>query len=218
MVSEKTVYRWISAAKIPFTRVGEQYRFSRQELQVWASSSGHSLSPEIMIEAETKKLEQPSLSQAIENGGIYYCIDGETPENIIDEIMSIIRLPNEIDSEYVRKSIQVRESLASTGIGDGIAVPHMRHPLQQVESPMVFLCFLKQPADWGSMDGKPVNVIFVPCSQSMRTHLHLLSRISFMSREPKFRNLLDTQASRGEILKSLASSEALELANKAKKS
>lgn len=210
LVSEKTVYRWISAGKIPYTKIGDQYRFSRQELQTWVAASKRSPSPEIMAEPKLSDAELPSLLDAVTDGGIHYCVDGKTPADVIKEIISIVHLPQGIDSEYIRESILARESMASTGMGYGFAVPHMRNPVANIAKSTVTLCFLKNPVDWNSLDKKPVSVVFLPCCQTMQIHLYLLSRISFVSRIPEFRDLLHKQASRGEILKSLAEIENME--------
>jgi mannitol/fructose-specific phosphotransferase system IIA component (Ntr-type) len=76
--------------------------------------------------------------------------------------------------------------LQSTGVGDGIALPHVRNPaVLELATPMVCLCFLEAPVEFNALDGKPVNTLFVPLSPDVRIHLHLLSRISFALRHSR---------------------------------
>ena len=70
----------------------------------------------------------------------------------------------------------------------------------EIATPMVCLCFLETPIDFDALDGKPVKVLFTPLSPNVRVHLHLLSRISFALRDPKFKALLGSEGRRDEIL------------------
>ncbi len=208
-VTEKTVYRWINANTIPYTRVGNQYRFSREDILAWSMRSGRKPGPEILIEPvpESGKAELPKLSEAINRGGIYYNIEGDTPENIITELVYLMRLPDVVSRDFLLKSVLVREELNSTGIGDGVAVPHMRYPATELSDSQVTLGIPAKPVDWKSGDKKPVDIVFLPCCANMRSHLHLLSSISFAVRNPDVRKVLLNNTPRGEILEAFASIE-----------
>jgi PTS system nitrogen regulatory IIA component len=72
-----------------------------------------------------------------------------------------------------------------------------------VEQPFVALFFLENPVDFGAMDGEPVSVLFPIASPTIRGHLQLVSKISFVLRDPTFLRVLHEQASRECILSSL---------------
>jgi PTS system nitrogen regulatory IIA component len=72
----------------------------------------------------------------------------------------------------------------------------------------VTLCFLEQPVDFGALDGQPVSILFTLISPTVRAHLHLLSRLAFTLREPRFKAAVSTQASREEIFEALSAAEA----------
>ena len=82
-VSEKTVYRWLTAETIPHVRFGEQYRFSRDELMAWASAAGRPLAPDALLSDAEDDGPLPSVSDLLSRGGIYYRIGGRTPEEAI---------------------------------------------------------------------------------------------------------------------------------------
>ena len=93
----------------------------------------------------------------------------------------------------------------AAGVGDGVAVPHLRRPLVlHVDSPLAGLFFLDQPVDWAALDGKPVDALFVVVSPGVRAHLHLLSRISFALRDEALRHLLADHAGQQTLLARLA--------------
>ena len=77
--------------------------------------------------------------------------------------------------------------MASTGIGNGIAIPHPRDPLSRPpEMPAITTCFLKKPVDFNAIDDQPVSVCFVLISPTVKHHLHLLSRLSYCIRDKAF--------------------------------
>ncbi len=88
-----------------------------------------------------------------------------------------------------------REASASTAIGDGIALPHVRNPIVlHVPRPMLTLCFLERPIDFGALDGKPVNVLFSMICPTMRSHLQTLSRLSYALHDEAFKGAVMRQA------------------------
>lgn len=75
--------------------------------------------------------------------------------------------------------------LGSTGIGDGIAIPHPRSPLIfNLPHASLTLSFLEKPIDFGALDGKPVFAAFTILSQTVRGHIHLISRLAHVLRTP----------------------------------
>ena len=69
-----------------------------------------------------------------------------------------MKLPDDVDREFLYQVLLAREALGSTGIGDGIAIPHVRNPIVlHLSRPTVTLCFLEQPVDFGALDGQPVS-------------------------------------------------------------
>src|SRR5262249_17066423 len=100
-VSEKTVYRWIKQQAVPAYRVQDQYRFNRAELLEWATSRRLNVSSEIFAEPEAEGQPIPSLSAALEAGGVFYRISGATKEEALHEVVQVLRLPEEVDREFL---------------------------------------------------------------------------------------------------------------------
>ena len=214
-VSEKTVYRWIKQEVIPFYRVNEQFRFNRAELLEWATAQRIQVSPEIFLEDETSKAPLPSLSEALKAGGVAYRVGGEDKPSVLRALVEVLNLPEEVDREFLYQVLQARETLGSTGIGEGIAIPHVRNPVVlHLSKPTITLCFLEHPIDFRAIDGQPVNILFTLISPTVRAHLHLLSRLSFALKNQEFRDVLKRQASREELMEAVVRAEtALPAAN-----
>lgn len=200
-LSEKTIYRWVRQGVLPAYRVNEQYRFNRAELLEWATARRMNVSATLFEEPESNATPIPSLVEALQVGGIFYRLGGTDVPSALRAVVEHLRLPDEVDREFLLRVLLAREALQSTGIGDGIAIPHVRNPIVlHVPRPMVTLCFLERLVDFGALDGKPVHVLFTLISPTVRAHLRLLSRLSFALHAPAFKTAVVRQAPRDEIL------------------
>lgn len=219
-VSEKTVYRWIEERKLPGFRLSGQYRFNRAELLEWATANRLGVSSTIFHETEAESVPLPLLSESLQAGGIFYRLGGTDRDSALRSAVEVLRLPEEVDREFLLQVLLAREQMASTGIGDGIAIPHARNPIVlHVDKPLVTLCFLEKPIEFGALDGQPVHALFTLISPTVRAHLHLLSRLAFALRDDKFKKLIHNEASREEIFEKLRRlSAAMEAAKPAKQS
>ena len=207
-VSEKSIYRWIKQAAIPAYRMQGQHRFNRSELLKWATSKHMEVSPEAFNEPEIDKLPMPLFSEALENGGVFYRIDGQTCDEVLAQVSHHLRLPEDTDQKYLERALVEREKLASTAVGDGIAIPHLRVPLfTQVIRPSVTLFFLENPVDFRSLDGRPVNILFTPLAPTQKIHLYLLSKLGFLLKNRSFKNALLKQENREIIFATLREAE-----------
>ena len=208
-LSEKTIYRWIKQETIPAYRINEQFRFNRAELLEWATSRRIQVSPNIFIEGDESMVSLPSLSDALKAGGVAYRIGGLDQPAVLRAVVDVLNLPEEVDREFLYQVLLARETLGSTGIGNGIAIPHVRNPVVlHVSKPTVTLCFLEHPIDFRAIDGQPVNTLFTLISPSVRAHLHLLSRLGFVLRNQDFQGAVQRRASREELTNALIVAEA----------
>lgn len=207
-VSEKTIYRWIKKNILPAYKVHEGYRFNRAELLEWATSRRIGVAADAFSEPESNADPLPTIYEALEAGGVAYRIEGRTRNEVLTDAVDHLRLPEEIDREYLTKVLITREQLASTAIGNAIAIPHPRSPgLLNVLRPKVTLCFLEQAIDFQALDGLPVKILFIIIAPNLRIHLHLLSKLSLALHDPTFLQTLKNTECREKIFAALASAE-----------
>jgi nitrogen PTS system EIIA component len=203
-VAEATVSRWIKQRGLPAQQIGGQYRVNRAELLEWATTNNIKVSLELFdhLDADTEYV--PSLADALEMGGIHYQLQDTNKAQALRALVQVLPLPEGLDRELLLHLFLAREAFASTAIGDGIAIPHVRNPIVlHVPQPTITLAFLTQPVDFGALDGKPVNILFSIVSPTNRSHLQLLSRLSFALHDSRFRETVIRQASREEILQEI---------------
>ncbi|MCE5186395.1 MAG: PTS sugar transporter subunit IIA [Planctomycetaceae bacterium] len=209
VVSEKTVYRWLDQQSLPCYRVNNQYRFNRAELLEWAMANRIHVSAQIISEPESADTPIAGLVESIKAGGIYYRVNASDKKTALRAVVELMHLPPEVDREFLFSVLLAREDIASTGIGDGFAIPHVRNPIVlHIAEPMISLCFLEKPIDFNAIDGKPVHCLFTIVSPTVRAHLHLLSRLSYALRDGKMKAIMELQGSREEIFREFSRIEA----------
>jgi PTS system nitrogen regulatory IIA component len=95
-----------------------------------------------------------------------------------------------VDPEALRKVLEERELLASTAIGDGIAIPHGK--LDSVEQLVGTLARSVAGLEFDSIDGKATHLVFMLVAPSSSTGIHLkaLARLSRLFRDADFRRRL----------------------------
>jgi len=206
-VSTKTIYRWVSDRKIPFHQFGDQYRFERTELFEFAIQERLRPSPQLLREVEAD--EPGTAAECLENGGIYYRVAGATKRAVLENALKMIKGLGQAAMDPLLEMFLAREQLASTGIGDGIAIPHTRTPLVgYVPQALLSLSFLETPIDYDALDGCPVFALFVLVTPTIRAHLQILGRLSFALKDPDFKKAVLRCDTRETILTCLKKVEA----------
>lgn len=186
-LSEGVIYRKIRDQSIPVHRVNDHYRFHRAELLEWATSHGMRVSSEEFRGADVNQSPGPSFADAFEAGGVHYGIDAANRESVLHAVVKLMPI-DDADRDLLFDFLLAREALGSTGVGDGIAIPHVRNPVVlHVAQPSITLCFLEKPVDFDAIDGKPVDIVFSLVSRTIRCHLYLLSRLSAALHDTGFR-------------------------------
>ncbi|MFH1097376.1 MAG: PTS sugar transporter subunit IIA [Candidatus Desantisbacteria bacterium] len=204
-VSKNKVYHWIKQKEIPVVSIQGQHRFNRSDLIEWAIAKGIKFSPMPEVLPQSSQPPHtclPSLAAALEKGGIFYHIKGDYLQSVLQSVVYLLPLPDDIDREFLLTLLLARESLGSTGVGNGIAIPHPRNPIisNVSSSPTITLCFLEKPIDFGALDGQPVHALFILISNTVPIHLHLLSQIASTLNNPEFKALILSHAKKEDIL------------------
>lgn len=209
-VAEKTIYRWIKQGSIPVYRINGQNRFNRAEILEWATSKRIPVSPQLMVEEDSGSGVLPTLADTLREAGVHYHVAGNAKSQVLRTVVELMQLPEEVDRDFLYKVLLARETLGSTGVGDGVAIPHVRNPIVlHITRPVLTLCFLEQPIPFGAIDGEPVNILFTLISPTVRAHLHLLSRLGYVLRNPEFKDALKKQLLRDRLLEALSAAERL---------
>lgn len=200
-VSGRKIQMWIKSGGLPANRINNQYRVNRIELLEWAISRNKVL-PAGLTSSGARKAAPASFADALRQGGIVHFLGGTDKASVLRAVIDSMNLPTHVDREFLLHALHAREALGSTALGDGIAIPHLRNPIVlQVQSPLVSLCFLANPIEFGSADGKPVHTLFTLVSPTVRDHAHQLARLALFLRDEGFRGAIERRAPADEVLR-----------------
>lgn len=132
----------------------------------------------------------------------------EKKDELFDRMIE--RLQRDFDEQaikVVRVAVFERESIMSTGVGKGLAIPHAKTDVAN-ESHAVF-ARLDAPIEYGSIDETPVNMVFLligPVGNN-RNHIKLLSRISRLMNSATFRDKILECETSNQILEAFTEEE-----------
>jgi len=206
---EKQVYRWIDEGEIPFYRINDQARFNRAELLEWATCRRMPVAVDVFHGGEEGAPTGPGLVEALKAGGVHDDVPGTDRESVLRAVVGLLRLPAAVDRECLVQVLLAREAMGSTGIGEGIAIPHVRNPVVLNGAPAsITLCYLANPIPFDAVDGRPVHTIFSMISPTIRGHLRLLARLSWALHDARFKFAVLRRAPEAEITEEAARIEA----------
>lgn len=130
-------------------------------------------------------------------------LDG-TPKSkneALDQIVELmVKSGNINDKEAYRKQVYAREEESTTGIGEGIAIPHGK--CDAVSRPGLAAMVVKDGVDFDSLDGEPVTLIFLIAAPNTKDNVHLdvLSKLSVLMMDEEFSDSLRNAGSVDEFL------------------
>ncbi|HEX2093542.1 MAG TPA: PTS sugar transporter subunit IIA [Longimicrobiaceae bacterium] len=140
------------------------------------------------------------LSELLPPARIRIPLAGRSKDELLRELVDVLHATGEVkDSPGVLRAVQEREEVLSTGIGNGVAIPHGKSP--QVSSLAMAAGVAAEPVDFDALDGKPVNLFFllVGPESAAGDHVKALSRISRLVRSDSFRQRLAAASSAEEF-------------------
>lgn len=148
--------------------------------------------------------DSEAIIKMIEAGGVYYNIAGNKPEEVFADALPHLTLPEGVDPEQMYAGLCEREGLMTTSIGHGIALPHPRTPLISDDSDeRIYVCFLDKAINFDAMDGKPVYVLFIILSSGSKSHLRVLSGLSWLFQQESFRAILKNKPDTKELISAI---------------
>ncbi|XXM70565.1 PTS fructose transporter subunit IIABC [Lysinibacillus sphaericus] len=128
-------------------------------------------------------------------------LQASSKASVIDELVSVLDKGGKLqDAEEFKKAILNRESQSTTGIGEGIAIPHAK--TSAVKSPAIAFGKSEGGIDYESLDGAPAHLFFMIAATegANQTHLEALSRLSSILMDASVRKELVDASTEEEVL------------------
>ena len=209
-IAEKTVSRMIIRGEIPCTKVASQWRFMKAMIDDWLISRMNVVPQNDLA----KILENPEgLIPFTRITNEEFIVPNLVPGTKRDILTQLIRplISQEIieDPDDFLRKLLAREKMVTTGIGRGVAIPHLRHPRENPGGgPRMVVGICRPGTDYESIDGKLTHLFFLLVSDSEVVHLRVLAKLNQILREGNFVSRL-IAASKEEVLDILIEGEKL---------
>jgi len=141
-----------------------------------------------------------NLTEILKRDFILEELEARNQHEVLDELVRVFAMGGvRFDPEAMLQVLLERERLGSTGIGDGIAIPHGK--LQGLDEILLSFGRSSEGISFDAMDGKPVHLFFLLMApeNSAGLHLKILAKISRMLKDTALRNNLLQAKSKEEI-------------------
>ncbi len=127
-------------------------------------------------------------------------LSSRSKKDVIHELVDVVaKIDERIDPNSLMEILLEREKLGSTGIGDGVAIPHGKFP--NIDNLRASFGRSRQGIDFDALDGKPSHLFFllVAPNNSAGAHLKALARISRLFKDSSFRESLQAADTKQQL-------------------
>ena len=205
-VNERTILRMQQTGQIQGVKIGGQWRFNGSQIDRLFFPDSTSENPESVSleDLGTSHLAIP-VSRVLSEDRIIMDMEATTSTEAIDELLSVVQKKHlSLDMKDLRERILAREELLSTGVGNGIAIPHPRDPVPTIAEPAIIV-FGKSSAgiDFAAVDGKPIHLFFLLCNQNIEMHLHMMGRLAQLLRHEDAVARIDNAGTAQEVVRAV---------------
>ncbi len=149
------------------------------------------------------------ITDLLTNETIVLDVKARTKAEVIDELAQQLNNAGVLnDLKAFKEAIFAREAQSTTGVGDGIAIPHAK--TAAVKTPAVAFGRSKSGIDYDALDGKPSHLFFMIAAPegANNTHLEALARLSTMLMDASFRSQIESASTAQEVIEIIRQKEA----------
>jgi excisionase family DNA binding protein len=208
-IPEQTLRDAVKYGEVPCRKQGSEPVFKASELDAWASARILALSPKALLpehtastRMEVKEVKDDILlPQLLKVEYIDLDFRAKTRKSVIRDLVDAADEKGLLcDPADLLNQLEERESVSSTALPGGIAIPHPHHPDPYlIMEPFMLIARARKPIWFGAEDDSPTDLFILLCCGEGMSHLHVLARLCMMVRET-------------EILDALRSAESPEVA------
>lgn len=129
----------------------------------------------------------------IEAAAVVGELEAKNKAGVLEELLGLARATGAFTQKAQKalgKRLADREAIGSTGLGNMVAVPHVKS--EEVSRPVLVLARCKKGLEWQAIDGRPVHIVFLLVSptEQPENHLQVLRWIAGLARNADFRRFL----------------------------
>ena len=196
-VPATTLQRWIRLGEVPCQMRNGEARFQKNTLLAWAKKKHLFVGKTSGI---TQQRQQANLLAALERGGVHAKLSAENRGTLFQDLET--RLNAHLNTNApLAALLEEREQLASTAVGQGMAIPHPQTSgMLGLSDSVVAIGLPETPVEFEATDGQLVIAVFVLLSADATHHLQLLAQLTRLLRNLELTGFLHTQPTPDALL------------------
>jgi len=178
-IAEKTVSRMIQRGELPAVRIGGQWRFIPEQLSRWLNDQG--ARPDSLRDLLRLDPIAVPIDRILKPEHIICKSQAGSARGVLRELAEKAHeaFPG-IDPEEYHSALLAREELASTVIGNGLAVPHIRRIESNPPGSMeLFVLITENPVHYGGTD---CSIFCLICTDDLVLHLRIIQKVAYVLR------------------------------------
>ncbi len=154
--------------------------------------------------------EKLFLSQFLDASMICPELAAKTKNSVLRGLVNVATQSNLVtDEAELLELIMERETLCSTGLENGVAMPHSRiHANYLILDSFLVIARVPGGIPFGALDGKLTDLFFMPCATNDRIHLHMIARIALLLHKTDLANKLRQCISAEEMIAAIRNIES----------
>ena len=176
-VCPRTVLNMAKKGEIPASRIGHLWRFEENEIHLWLKQKSDPLHnnrknhSNDIIPASIMDLTSPEMIRFERN------VPGK--REVLEDLASLaIRTGKLSDYTALVNSLEEREKMFPTALDAGVAFPHPRRPIPELEQPIMAVLVVESGVDFGAPDGSKTHVFLFFAAPDDATHVRILARLA----------------------------------------
>lgn len=214
-MNERTVAKLAANGTLPGAKVANLWRFKPSLVEEWLVQQIKTLSHEQMAEHALDSRPAPiEVAPLFDPRACLMDQNGARREDALRQLAKAMADAGMIEDFHgFVAAVLHREHLCSTGIGDGIAVPHARHSSEKFcRQPGIGFGRSTKGIPFDALDERPVHLLFLIGAPDDGTHLRIMAQIARLFRESTLREDLLAASSPDQVLRTIAQHERQALA------
>lgn len=204
-LAEKTVLRMVHKGQIPCAKVASQWRFLRSMIDDWLIAKMQVLPRNDLARVIESSPDTVPLSRLLKEEYILLNLRPGSKEEVLHQLVEPLVRTGLVEQEQIfLDKLLDRESIVSTAIGRGIAIPHLRNPDENPRGgPNLVVGICREGTDFAALDQGKTHLFFLLCTDSEVVHLRVLAKVNRIAARKETMVQLKEAKSADEVLRVL---------------
>jgi PTS system nitrogen regulatory IIA component len=204
-LNEKTIIKMAQNGELPGRKIGNQWRFHEASIDLYLQKKIITSTDDQIDSMIKNQLPVVQLSRLISSEIIDLKCRAKSRQEILMHLAQMAENTGlTVSAPKLASELEKREDLLSTGLGNGIAIPHPRNPSKRLFSkPALVVAYCPKGIDFKASDNKKVKLFMMICAPDEVSHLKILAHIAKLLNKVALNDKMDLLNSPDDLMRLL---------------